>query len=108
MLNLFNEFNIFETFEDLLKSQKENESILNFKFLKNSIVKKTKKNNENESLSSITLIVEILNLSLIFAPNLIKQYLICDRQKILKYPFFNLIVEIFLNAKESQYNMLVI
>src|SRR5688572_15072436 len=85
---------MFETFEEIMISSKAPSAAFG-----NKMGKKDQKKKEGGADSEIDLakhyylILEILMLSLVQAPHVLRDYCISQQQKILKYPFLSHIIE---------------
>jgi len=100
IIETFSEYNLFETLEDIMKNQQQS-TILPNKILK----KKDKTNKEacdwdldfNQILNTI---LEILIMCVVHAPIYLKKYSTSERQKILKYPFLNFVIDNIVSNNE--------
>ena len=114
LIDIFYEYNLFETLEEILKSQSSGKSATakiqpNLpKSLKTQ--KKKPKNTMDIELyqkNANYYISEIIIISLQFAPTYFRNFVLSQNQKFLKYPFLSLICDNILNNEEMTQRVLV-
>ena len=94
---MFSEFNLFETLEEVLKNQQPQQTLSSTLLPnKSKKINKTGKDVNEWDIDYkilLNMCIEILIMCLVNYPIYLKKYCTSERQKILKYPFLNLIID---------------
>ena len=111
IIELFNEYNLFETLEEILKNQKHQKENPSKLAQKNKYIPKSKKKISTEielyQRNTSFYILEIIMISLQIAPSFFRTHIVSQNQKFLKYPFLQLLTESVVNDEDINLRVMV-